>query len=479
MSLFTDAAKCASACQQVRLRTEQDKQQFEDLTRQIASARREVIIRKKIVVVAFAVATCATVAGLILGSYVVALLAVVAVAGVVGYFANRKIEQLQRQIVADIYRQNHLGIRFNQSVGVYDFVKRTRYSFLDPSHISDSSIKMRSFLNIAKAFIQMNMVQMFKGKHHGTSMTMGLSHARKVDLPRGADVYVIGDVNGDVKLLREHWEKLRRMQFLNKQGLLKENKYVVFLGDSVDLLMEIEMQRFDMEETQQEEHRKAYNGMATLTALMFKQLYNPNKVFFVRGAHDELPGYLAWTEAGDGHEIEDLHKIHDEVMHCIPEILFMRKADGEMLTFSHGVIDPGYYPDGFLSSEAGFHWFENNRQRFVHANRALGDSMDEGLLQRKDCETAGNCLGPVPEDCDATWVSKEIVSAKLSEMERIENVALKMFVSPVVFAGSGVDDKGMSWADDGDGRRLLYRIAGCTAAHLGVNYIDSQRLDLT
>ena len=91
--------------------------------------------------------------------------------------------------------------------------------------------------------------------------------AQKLIVPDGAEVVFHGDLHGDIHSLNAMLDWLNRSNYLSGFVVSRPNTYVVLLGDYTD--------------------RGIYSVEVLYTLLRLK-LANPDRVFFVRGNHEDV-----------------------------------------------------------------------------------------------------------------------------------------------------------------------------------------------
>src|SRR5438067_719039 len=85
-------------------------------------------------------------------------------------------------------------------------------------------------------------------------------------LPQGSEIFVHADLHGDIHSLLAELSWLNDQRYLREFGIVHTNFYMVYLGDYTD--------------------RGAY-GVEVLYTLLRLKLANPEKVFLLRGNHEE------------------------------------------------------------------------------------------------------------------------------------------------------------------------------------------------
>lgn len=91
-------------------------------------------------------------------------------------------------------------------------------------------------------------------------------YIQKVLIPQGSRIIFFGDLHGSMQALVRILCKLIALGYLDKNLHLKENIYLVFLGDLVDY---------------------GHNGIDTLCTALYLRTTNPNQVLLCRGNHED------------------------------------------------------------------------------------------------------------------------------------------------------------------------------------------------
>lgn len=156
--------------------------------------------------------------------------------------------------------------------------------------------------------------------------------AQKLDVPPGSKLLVHGDFHGDIHSL------LSFLLTLNKQNILEGFKITapqtsfLFLGDYTD---------------------RGIYGVEVVYTLLRLLLANPEKVFLVRGNHEDISltaryGFFAELTAKFGRRY-DVHKpmrLYD----FLPVVLYLG-CGTNYVQCNHGGMEPGYNPSRLLQQE--------------------------------------------------------------------------------------------------------------------------------
>ncbi len=153
------------------------------------------------------------------------------------------------------------------------------------------------------------------------------AYVQKLVVPVGTKVLVHGDLHGDVHSLANSLAPY----MMGDQGFkLKENLYLVFLGDYVD---------------------RGLYGLECIYILMRLKIDNPDRVFLVRGNHEDAD-ICSWYGFGrelalkgySDEEILSIYRLYD----ILPVALFLG-SNKNFMQMCHGGLEPGYLPTKLLN----------------------------------------------------------------------------------------------------------------------------------
>ncbi|PYI83455.1 MAG: hypothetical protein DME26_14935 [Verrucomicrobia bacterium] len=175
---------------------------------------------------------------------------------------------------------------------------------------------------------------------------------QKLVVSEGAEVVIRGDLHGDIHSLNAMLDWLNRSNYLTGFTVSRPNTYLMFLGDYTD--------------------RGVY-GVEVLYTLLRLQLANPDRVFLIRGNHEDVRlaanyGFLAEGHAkyGAAFDAPKLCRLYD----FLPTALYLG-CGTNFIQCCHGGMEPGYSPGELLaaSGETRFQLLGQLRQReFLQAN---------------------------------------------------------------------------------------------------------------
>lgn len=166
---------------------------------------------------------------------------------------------------------------------------------------------------------------------------------QKLVLPEGSQVAMWGDLHGSVHSLLRTLIKLKSEGFLDDNyKITKKNFYMFFLGDFVD--------------------RGKY-GVEVIYTLLRLQITNPERVFLVRGNHEDAG---ICEQYGFGTELnfkfglacnkDSIYALYE----YLPMAIFLGKKIsekyGDFILCCHGGIEPGFNPAQLLNSSGSMRY---------------------------------------------------------------------------------------------------------------------------
>lgn len=167
---------------------------------------------------------------------------------------------------------------------------------------------------------------------------------QKLVPPEGSQVAMWGDLHGSVHSLLRSLAKLKTEGYIDDMfRIIKPDFYMFFLGDFVD--------------------RGKY-GIEVIYTLLRLKLANLDKVFLVRGNHEDIDicsvyGFGDELAYKFGYDIEEdpVHSIYE----TMPMAIFLGRPNSpEFIQCCHGGIEPGFDPQALLSSEGSsrYEWLD-------------------------------------------------------------------------------------------------------------------------
>ncbi len=202
---------------------------------------------------------------------------------------------------------------------------------------------------------------------------------QKLELPAKSTVAISGDLHGDAHSLLAMIKKLQQENFLENDSftIKNENFYMLFLGDYVD---------------------KGMYGSEVIYTLLRLKLANPEKVFMVRGNHEEIyvntysaPGFFELWREKFGLTREVFQENFGRLYRYLPIALYLGSGNDYALC-CHGGLELGYNSKKFLNQKAkNFFLYDSTSFEKLQAQR--GDNATK--LCPDESETIKNqpCIG--------------------------------------------------------------------------------------
>jgi hypothetical protein len=170
--------------------------------------------------------------------------------------------------------------------------------------------------------------------------------AAKVQVSEGAEIFFHADLHGDIRSLIEDLTWLNHEGYLDGFKISKHGFHMVLLGDYTD--------------------RGSYSVEVLYTLLRLK-LANPDRVFLLRGNHEEISmgaRYGFFNEGilkyGAAFDVAKVARAYD----FLPVVLYLGTA-GNYIQCQHGGMEPGFDPRALLgfSSETAFQFLGDLKER--------------------------------------------------------------------------------------------------------------------
>jgi hypothetical protein len=204
-------------------------------------------------------------------------------------------------------------------------------------------------------------------------------YAQKLIIPDNSNVFIIGDLHSSLESLIQILIRLNRLGIFKTQTdefILKENNYIIFLGDLVD--------------------RGPYSIEILLIVIKLK-LLNKKKVFIINGNHEDFNTYKDYG-LRDEYEVEDpdnniTNKIK-KFLNLLPGVIFLKFQNGlKWFQLCHGGIDSKYNPATFLKGNDIFK--KINNLKYDYNGLKLSDfRQDQEKFVRNEHRNIGEIWGP-------------------------------------------------------------------------------------
>lgn len=199
-------------------------------------------------------------------------------------------------------------------------------------------------------------------------------YARVLPVADNSEACFIGDIHGSGKSLVETIEDLINKGYLKDDlTIIKDNFYMIFLGDYVD---------------------RTLGGVAVLYLLMKLQQKNPTKVFLIKGNHENLDqnknnGFM--YEIGYRFGEEKVAKIIEkiQIIYSLLPSLILLSVNDTFLHCSHGGFDPKLNVLDIFNSGKSVVFLKDYRGSEFMIKSDSGDAfekMENLVMQRKEID---------------------------------------------------------------------------------------------
>lgn len=176
-------------------------------------------------------------------------------------------------------------------------------------------------------------------------------YAQRFIVQPQSKVFVMGDIHGSLHSVLRALETLIKEGYLNNQfKIIKNNFYMVFLGDYVD---------------------RGFYSIEVLYTLMRLKIANWKNVFLLRGNHEDttfnikaaqaLPSIVATLREKYKNNAPKMINIVGKIYELLPHVVFMQCND-DVIQLCHGGFDPYFNPQKFMQSKKTFEKLEYTDQ---------------------------------------------------------------------------------------------------------------------
>lgn len=169
-----------------------------------------------------------------------------------------------------------------------------------------------------------------------------MPYIQKLYVRPGAEIAFHGDLHGDIHALNNFIEDLNNKGYLDGFKIIKDNFYMLFLGDYTD---------------------RGYYGAEVWYTILRLKLANPEHVFMVRGNHEDTQlnvkyGFTAELQAKFGGGDNNLfYKELYDLYNLMPVALYLGSGTAEEMNYlqcCHGGLELGFDPKYFLHAPEPF-----------------------------------------------------------------------------------------------------------------------------
>jgi hypothetical protein len=150
-------------------------------------------------------------------------------------------------------------------------------------------------------------------------------------VPAGSQIFFHGDLHGDIRSLVAWVDWLNRNGYLRDFHLARPDVYLVFLGDYTD---------------------RGMYGVEVLYTLLRLKVENPDRVFLVRGNHEDVGLASRYGFIGEGRGKYGTSFDGKRVMRLydfLPVVLYLG-TENNVLQCNHGGMEPGFDPRPLLDA---------------------------------------------------------------------------------------------------------------------------------
>jgi hypothetical protein len=190
------------------------------------------------------------------------------------------------------------------------------------------------------------------------------TYTQKLMIPVGSRVAIIGDIHGNLLYLKKNLESLQEKGVFDTNLRLNENCYLIFTGDYAD---------------------RGPQSTEVWETIMRLKINNPQKVFLLRGNHEEAGIAQVYGFTGSGNlgqnpgELQNkkLGSLLDKVLNAfkiLPIALFVgTREEKQFILCCHGAIELKYRPHALLD-------YESNKLGLFHQKVANLDLTNNNFL---------------------------------------------------------------------------------------------------
>lgn len=234
--------------------------------------------------------------------------------------------------------------------GIYDYVRASAHHMRSAYWMHGKNPCVDSFLDITKP-------------------APFTPFAQKVLVPTGSKIAFFGDLHGNIDSVLKILAHLREKEYIDDSlRIIQENFYMVFLGDYVD---------------------RGDHGVEVMYTLLLLKAINPDKVFLVRGNHEDallntVYGFkkeLCTKFSGiTQQDIDMIYRCYD----YMPTVLFLGSgSNNDFIQCCHGGMEIGYNAKELLSAvhhkNIAFQLLETIER--VEAVRELPGSLKQAVIK--------------------------------------------------------------------------------------------------
>lgn len=170
--------------------------------------------------------------------------------------------------------------------------------------------------------------------------------AQKLIVPEGSEIFFRADLHGDVRSLLANLSWLNEKGYLRGFNVVRTNFYMILLGDYTD--------------------RGAY-GIEVLYTLLRLKLANPERVYLLRGNHEEVGLQIRYGFVDEGRRkygaTFNAGKV-ERAYDFLPVVIYLGSGEN-FIQCNHGGMEPGFSPRSLLEEKSplGFQFIGTLKQQ--------------------------------------------------------------------------------------------------------------------
>lgn len=183
--------------------------------------------------------------------------------------------------------------------------------------------------------------------------------AQRLKVPPGSEVILHGDLHGDILSLVRGIKELNERGYLDGFKIVKPDTYMVFLGDYTD---------------------RGMYGVEVIYTILRLKLANPERVWLVRGNHEDLKVITKYGfvhegvyKYGNAFDYRRIARLYD----FLPVVLYLG-CEESYVQCNHGGMEPGYDGSSLLAAgpKVSFDLLgELKRADFLKAHPTFADQL--------------------------------------------------------------------------------------------------------
>jgi hypothetical protein len=258
-------------------------------------------------------------------------------------------------IYDESYKEIDLDSVLNSDISRKEKMQKAREYHLFGRYKFDANLSYSNFMTTLKAYNSRFAISKF-----WTTFISYLGFVQKIEIPKGAKVFVRGDLHGDLKSLIKNLKNLQREGYLNEEyKVARQHRgkfFMVFLGDYID---------------------RGPDSWKIFQILLMLKMNNPNETVLLRGNHENTDVNSAYMTPKEK-EFYNHWGFKSEINRAfsslpISAFLGVKNDDGEkqFVQFSHGGCDPDVDVNPLLESDEEERLYIRKRKPFSLSERQI------------------------------------------------------------------------------------------------------------